>query len=134
METYKTPQGTTVPEDALTWKFTRSGGPGGQHVNTSSSRVSLTVELGRLDPEVSGTLVETYGDTLTVHVSTERSQHQNRQGALVRIGEKIDEALKEQKERKKTKVPRAVRNKILENKARLSTKKDQRRTDWSRHQ
>ena len=40
--------GIVVPDDALAWRFSRSSGPGGQSVNTTDSRVELTVDLARI--------------------------------------------------------------------------------------
>jgi len=40
--------GSVVPEDALTWRFSRSSGPGGQSVNTADSRVELSVDLAAI--------------------------------------------------------------------------------------
>ena len=40
--------GVVVPDDALAWRFSRSSGPGGQSVNTTDSRVELSVDLARI--------------------------------------------------------------------------------------
>jgi ribosome-associated protein len=82
-----------IPEAELRWRFSRSSGPGGQHVNTTDSRVSLSWDL-----EASGVLDDTQrararrrlaGDlvdgVLTVHASEHRSQARNRDVARDRL-------------------------------------------------
>src|SRR5688500_1995325 len=44
----RTPSGIVVPDTALTWRFSRSSAPGGQHVNTSSTKVELRCEIAML--------------------------------------------------------------------------------------
>jgi ribosome-associated protein len=83
----------TIPAAELQWKFSRSSGPGGQHVNTSDSRVQLTwnvadsmvlsddqrtVLLTRLGGRIRG-------GAITVTVSAQRSQLRNREAALDRL-------------------------------------------------
>jgi ribosome-associated protein len=91
--------GLVVPEAELSWRFSRSSGPGGQHVNTSDSRAELSVELGRVLPphllararvRLAGRLV---GDVLTVAASEHRSQLQNREAAALRMAELLREAI-----------------------------------------
>ena len=48
----RTPGGLVVPAAALDWSFTRSGGPGGQHVNTTSSKVTLTIAIAAVTGRV----------------------------------------------------------------------------------
>jgi ribosome-associated protein len=91
----------TIPGAELRWKFTRSSGPGGQHVNTSDSRVQLTWSIadsavlsedqrevlrGMLD----GRLV---AGTITVTASEQRSQLRNRELALARLRALLRDAL-----------------------------------------
>lgn len=79
-----------VPASELQWRFSRSSGPGGQHVNTSDSRVQLTwnvVESSALSEEQRARVLERLGRRLvsgaiTVTVSQERSQLRNREIAL----------------------------------------------------
>lgn len=90
----------TVPADALVWRFSRSSGPGGQHVNTSDTRVSLSLDvaacapLGRTRREralerLGGRLVD---GVLTVTVQTHRSQVRNRAEARERMEALLAEA------------------------------------------
>ena len=91
----------TLPGAELRWKFTRSSGPGGQHVNTSDSRVQLTwsvTESSALSEDQRELLVDRLGGTLvagaiTVTVSEQRSQLRNREVALARLRELLRDAL-----------------------------------------
>jgi ribosome-associated protein len=91
----------TIPGAELRWRFTRSSGPGGQHVNTSDSRVQLTwsiAESKALDDDRRELLLDALAGRLvagaiTVTVSAERSQLRNREVALERLGALIKDAL-----------------------------------------
>lgn len=85
----------------------RSGGPGGQHQNTTESGVRL-VHLP------SG---------IRASARDERSQHRNRALALARLREKLEEHNRTEKPRVPTKVPRSQKRKRLEKKKRRSRKK-----------
>jgi ribosome-associated protein len=83
----------TIPRSELLWKFTRSSGPGGQHVNTSDSRVQLTwsvAESGALSEDQRELLLamldsHLVAGAITVTVSERRSQLRNREVALGRL-------------------------------------------------
>jgi len=50
---YTTPRGRRIAADAVSWVATRSGGPGGQHANTSDTAVTVTIDVARTGlPEV----------------------------------------------------------------------------------
>ena len=93
--------GLTIPASELQWKFSRSSGAGGQHVNTSDSRVQLTwnvVESAVLDDERRQALVTRLGRRLvaravTVTVSEQRSQLRNRTTALDTLADLVRDAL-----------------------------------------
>jgi len=93
--------GVVVPDDALAWRFSRSSGPGGQSVNTTDSRVELSVDLSRIgwtSPTQLERVVERLrgrlrGQVLTVAASEHRSQLRNREAALTRAHALLDEAL-----------------------------------------
>lgn len=78
--------GLTIPAAELRWKFSRSSGPGGQSVNTTDSRVSLSfdvVSTNALDQYLKARAIERLKSRLvdgvvTVHAEGERSQYQNR--------------------------------------------------------
>lgn len=91
----------TIPAAELGWRFSRSSGPGGQHVNTSDSRVQLSWSVAesavvtddqrdRLLDRLGARLV---GGTITVTVSQERSQLRNRELALEALATRIRAAL-----------------------------------------
>ena len=90
-----------VPDAELSWRFSRSSGPGGQHVNTTDSRVELSFDVARSAslPEhlraralarLAGKLVE---GVLTVSASEQRSQLQNRVTAAAKLGQLLREAV-----------------------------------------
>ena len=91
----------TIPAAELQWRFSRSSGPGGQHVNTSSSRVQLTwsiTESLALSDDQRATLLTRLGRRLvagaiTVTVSEQRSQLRNRETALETLAVLLRDAL-----------------------------------------
>jgi ribosome-associated protein len=92
--------GVSVPEDELVWRFSRSGGPGGQSVNTTDSRVELVFDLAgspsvpeRLRARALERLARRLVDgTVRVTASEYRSQHRNREAARARLAELLDRA------------------------------------------
>jgi len=93
--------GLTIPAGELRWKFSRSSGPGGQHVNTSDSRVQLgwsIVESAALDEAQREVLLtrlgrRLVGGAITVTVSARRSQLRNREAALDSLADLVRAAL-----------------------------------------
>ena len=93
--------GLVVPQDELSWRFSRSSGPGGQSVNTADSRVELSWDVARtgvLSPELRELVLERLagrlvGGVLTIAASEYRSQLRNREAALVRFVALLDSAL-----------------------------------------
>ncbi|MEB4615984.1 alternative ribosome rescue aminoacyl-tRNA hydrolase ArfB [Leucobacter sp. M11] len=91
----------TIPAAELGWRFSRSSGPGGQHVNTSDSRVELSWNLAEslaVTPEQRARLFERLGhrlvgDAITVSASEQRSQLRNRETALEKLREILAAAL-----------------------------------------
>jgi ribosome-associated protein len=88
-----TVRGVDIPADELRWRFSRSGGPGGQSVNTADSRVELSFDLLRspslpphLRDRAAGRLGHRLVDgVLTIAASEYRSQHRNREAARARL-------------------------------------------------
>ena len=111
-----TPGGIVVPADAITWRFSRGTGPGGQGVNTTDSRVELVVDLTALGgpPEVVSRVREVLGDSLRIVASAERSQLRNREAALRRLAERIDAAARRRRVRTPTRPTRSSVRKRLE--------------------
>ncbi|CAM5255967.1 aminoacyl-tRNA hydrolase [Streptomyces avidinii] len=129
-----------LPEGELAWRFSRSSGPGGQHVNTSDSRAELLFDLAATKalPEVwkeralerlAGRLVD---GVVTVRASEHRSQLRNREMALVRMASLLAEATAPPpKQRRATKMPRGINERRLrEKKARAETKRGRTGRDW----
>lgn len=91
--------GLVVSEAELSWRFSRSSGPGGQHVNTSDSRAELSVDLTRvLPPHLLARALERLGTrltngVLTVAASEHRSQLQNRDAAAERLAQVLRQAV-----------------------------------------
>lgn len=91
----------TVPASELGWRFSRSSGPGGQHVNTSDSRVELfwNVSASAVLSDDQRMLLLTRLDrrlvagVLTVAASEQRSQLRNREIALRKLAELVEAAL-----------------------------------------
>jgi ribosome-associated protein len=85
-----------IPLDELEWRFSGSGGPGGQHANTSNTRVELRfdIESSRaLGPRQRARLLARFGPVVRVVASERRSQHQNRELALERLRSRLADAL-----------------------------------------
>lgn len=125
-----------IPRAELSVRVSRSGGPGGQHVNTSSTRVELSWDLGAsraltdderarartaLASKLDGTGV------LRVVASDTRSQTQNRVLAEERLAALVRRALVVPRVRRKTKPTRASVERRLETKRKSGSKKRDRR-------
>jgi len=119
--------GIEIPDDELTFTASRSGGPGGQHVNKTSSRVTLRFDVvhapclpdairSRL-LEVLGARVEADG-TVRVVCQASRSQYANRKTAEKRLEALLASALVPVAPRVATKIPRAQKRRRIESKKR----------------
>jgi len=92
----------TIPAAELGWRFSRSSGPGGQHVNTSDSRVELSwrVTSSRALSHDQRALVlarlqrQLVGGVITVSASEQRSQLRNRETALAKLAEIVAAAVR----------------------------------------
>ena len=129
---FVTPGGIAVPEAALSWRFSRAGGPGGQHVNTSDTRAELWCEVGLLrgDDLLRERLREALGERVRVVAAQERSQWRNRRLALERLSVRLDRAASQRAARRPTRVPRGAVEQRLEAKRRQSARKVARRTPF----
>jgi ribosome-associated protein len=125
--------GVAIPLAEIRYRATRSGGPGGQHVNTSSTRVELEWDVDAsqaLDELQRARIRERLANridgsgTLRLASSGSRSQHQNREDVTARLGRLLADALRQRKPRRRTKVPRAAKEaRLREKKKRAETKK-----------
>ena len=128
--------GLVIPRHELELRATRAGGPGGQHVNTSSTRVEVIWNVrrsGALSDDERARVVSRLasrldGDgNLRVVGSEYRSQARNREAAIERLAEVVRKALHVPKSRKKTRPTRSAIEKRLDEKKRLASKKRNRR-------
>lgn len=125
-----------LPVSELDYRATRSGGPGGQHVNTSSTRIELWWNVGT-SPTPTAAQRALLLDRLAARLdadgrlrivaSESRSQLRNREAATERLRELVAAALVVAKPRKRTRPSRAAKAARLEAKRRRSaTKRDRR--------
>ncbi|MFD7611818.1 alternative ribosome rescue aminoacyl-tRNA hydrolase ArfB [Streptomyces sp. NPDC059828] len=130
----------SLPEAELMWRFSRSSGPGGQHVNTSDSQVELRFDLAATQalPEVwKARALERLasrlnGGVIAVRASEHRSQWRNRETAAVRLAALLAEATAPPpRPRRATKIPRGINERRLrEKKQRADTKRGRSGRDW----
>lgn len=119
-----------LPLSELSWRFSRSGGPGGQHANTSDTRAEVRFNIATsptLGPRQRARLQERFGDELRVVASDERSQARNRDLALERLAARLGEALRVTTPRRATAPSKASVQRRLEAKRRQSNRKADRR-------
>lgn len=116
---------TTPPDNALTFRFIRSGGPGGQNVNKVASAVQLRCDLKewpQLPERVRDRLRRLAGrrlsddDVILIAAQRFRTQEQNKRDALERLEALIAEARIEPKVRKATRPTRASKERRLQSK------------------
>jgi ribosome-associated protein len=120
-------KGVLIPESELQFTTSRSGGPGGQHVNKVNSRVTLhfnVKESSRLSSQQKRrimaclrTRVNKEG-VLRLHSQKYRSQSANRHDLLERFGSLLDVALRPRPPRVPTKISKSVKEKRLQEKKR----------------
>lgn len=129
----------TIPAHELEITTSRSGGPGGQHVNKTSSRITVRWNIpssSSLTPEQKDRLLTRLGQQLTntgdliVHASASRSQLQNKEAALAALAARIRSALYVPKKRMKTKISTAQKDARLRAKTHRSEIKSLRRKDF----
>ena len=131
-----TVRGRVIPPEDLSWRFSRSPGPGGQSVNTTESRVELSFDLAGTDAlspalkdramaALAGRLT---GGVITVTASEYRSQLRNREAAAERMSALLTEATAPPpRPRRPTRPSRAARERRLADKQRRSEVKRLRR-------
>lgn len=126
----------TIPAAELRWRFSRSSGPGGQHVNTSDSRVQLSWNItasAALTDDQRALLRSRLGHrviagSVTVTSSEQRSQLRNRETARDRLADLVAEGLaQEPAPRRPTRPTRGSTRRRLDAKAARSATKQQRR-------
>src|SRR5918992_1900058 len=120
--------------DELDWRFSASGGPGGQHVNTANTRAEVRFDIAgspSLGPRQRARLLERLGPEVRGVASDERSQLRNRELALERLRSRLAAALRGETPRRPTKPTKAAKEKRLEEKRhRSQTKRRRGRGDF----
>lgn len=118
-----------LQDDELVEKFVRASGPGGQHVNTSSSAVELRFDARNspsLPDDVKHRLERVAGSrmnqegVIVIFAQSHRSQEMNRQDARARLVDLIEQATHKPKPRKKTRPTYASKLRRLEGKTKRS--------------
>jgi ribosome-associated protein len=127
-----------IPEGELRWRFSHASGPGGQSVNTSDSRVELSVDIARstaFGPTLRARALERLGPrlvdgVLTVVASEQRSQLRNREAAMERMASILAAAIASPPPpRRPTKPTRAAEERRLTEKRHRGLTKRLRRVD-----
>ena len=127
-----------IPRWELEYRASRAGGAGGQHVNTSSTRIELLWNPGKstvLDDTTRPLVIERLATRLDgegwlrIVSSARRSQQQNREDAESRLADMVRRALVVQKKRRPTKPTRASKEARIAQKRKRSETKRQRRGD-----
>lgn len=128
-----------IPAAALEWQFARSSGPGGQHVNRTSSKAVLrfnAVHSPHLPDDVRRRLLQrerarlTSDGSLVISSQRHRDQSRNVADCLEKLTDLLERALIVPKTRRGSTTPRAAKGKRLDTKRRRSeTKRLRRRTE-----
>jgi ribosome-associated protein len=126
----------SIPLAEISFIAARSGGPGGQHVNTTSSKVTLLFDL-EASPSLTDTDKARIRDALAGRIGkdgvlrvvsqTSRSQFANREIALQRFAMLLRQALTPAPPRHKTRIPPATKRARLDDKKRRAKRKQERR-------
>ena len=127
----------TVPASELKWSFSPSGGPGGQHANKASTRVTLEFDIEHsraLADTDRSRLLSKLGPTIRVIADDERSQQRNRTTARRRLAERLRDALQRETRRRPTRPSRGSVKRRLDAKRQQKQRKQGRgkvrRSDW----
>lgn len=118
-----------IPLDELEWRFSPSGGPGGQHANRSHTRVEVRFDVESspsLGPRQRARLLERLGPVVRVVVDAERSQLRNRVVAQERLAQRLAAALRVEVPRRATRPTAGSQERRLAGKRRRAEQKRQR--------
>jgi ribosome-associated protein len=110
-----------IASSDLTYRVSRSGGPGGQHANTSDSRVEVTLDVRRcagLTPSQRALVISRIGPVVRAVAADTRSQAKNRELARARLVSRLGAALRVAPVRRPTQAGRGAREDRLRGKRR----------------
>jgi ribosome-associated protein len=130
-ESIRVTRSVVLPLAEVTFRTSRSSGPGGQHAQKSETRVEAVFDVeasGALTDVQKRRVVARVGPVLRAVAQDERSQTRNRELALERLVEQLRRALRVERRRVPTKPTAAARERRLEQKRRRSETKRLRRT------
>ena len=124
---------TAIPLREITVRATRSSGPGGQHANTTATRVEATFDVAAspsLTDEQKRRIIARVGPRVTAVAQDERSQARNRELALQRLARRLSSALAVRRPRRATRPTKgSVERRLTSKRARADRKRD-RRGGW----
>lgn len=129
-EALRVTRSLTIPMRELSVRFTAAGGPGGQHANTSNTKVEVRFDIAEspsLGPVQRSRLLARFGPELRVVASAERSQARNRAAAVARLRELLADALHIDRPRVATRPGRGAAERRLDEKKRHGARKRDRR-------
>lgn len=110
-----------IPLEELEWRFSSSGGPGGQHANTSNTKADVRFDVEHspsLGPRQRARLLERLGPVVRAVASDERSQTRNRELAMQRLAARLADGLRIETPRVATRPRPAAKRKRVEQKRR----------------
>jgi len=129
-ESIRVTRSVVLPLAEIHFRFSRSSGPGGQHANTSETRVEAVFEVessSALTDVQKGRVLARAGAILRAVAQDERSQLRNRELATERLVEQLRAALKVERRRVPTRPSKAAKERRLESKKRRGATKKLRR-------
>lgn len=118
-----------IGRDELRWQATRSGGPGGQHANTSDTRVEVKFDVAAspsLGPRQRARLLDRLGPVVRAAAADTRSQARNRDVATERLRARLEAALRVDPPRRPTRATRSSQRRRVEQKRRRGETKRKR--------
>jgi ribosome-associated protein len=122
--------GTAIPLREITVRASRSSGPGGQHANTTASRIEASFDVAAsetLSEEQKKRIISRLGARVVAVAQDERSQSRNRELALQRLAHRLAGALAPRRARHPTRPSRSSVTQRLESKRRQAERKRRRR-------
>ena len=131
-ESIRVTRSVSIPLAEIELRVSRSSGPGGQHANTSETRVEAVFDVeasAALSDRQKRRVTERTGPVIRAVAQDERSQARNRELALERLAAKLAEALRVQRRRVPTRPTAASRERRLEEKRRRAMLKRRRRRE-----